>query len=173
MRWVEIPGWPRYEVSEHGHIRSKDMVVGAKGDKTAVRKGRVLAPARKSNGYLAVTLTNGVARPQIGVHRIVARAFIGECPVGLHVLHADGDKSNNHYSNLRYGTPAENVADTRSHGRQRFGENHPMAKLDADAVAHIRMSNRECAALAKMYGVSKAHVSAVRRGRVWKHVETK
>ena len=172
MRWLDIPGWEtRYEISENGDVRSKDMVVGAKGGKTAVRKGRVLAPVRKNNGYLAVTLTDGVNRPQISVHRLVARAFLGECPIGLHVLHGDGNKANNHYTNLRYGTPAENIEDTRLHGRRRYGAQVANAKLDDDAVRHIRSSNRNGAALAAMYGVTAAHISAVRRGRAWQHVQ--
>lgn len=171
MRWLDIPGWEtRYEINEYGDVRSKDMVVGAKGGKTAVRKGRVLAPVRKNNGYLAVTLTDGVNRPQIGVHRLVARAFLGECPIGLHVLHGDGNKTNNHYLNLRYGTPAENVEDTRLHGRRKYGAQVANAKLDDDAVRHIRSSNRNGVALAAMYGVTAAHISAVRRGRAWQHV---
>jgi hypothetical protein len=171
MKWVDIPGWEtRYKISEFGDIRSKDMTVGAKSGKTAVRKGRALAPVRKNNGYFCVTLTDGVNRPQIAVHRLVARAFIGECPIGLHVLHSDGDKANNHYSNLRYGTPADNVADTKRHGRQRFGASHPRAKLDEDAVAHIRSSNRTSTELAKMYQVSKDHVAAIRKRMCWRHV---
>jgi hypothetical protein len=169
--WRDIPGWEtRYEVSEHGDVRSKDMVVGAKGGKTAVRKGRVLSPVKKNNGYLAVTLTDGVNRPQIGVHRLVARAFVGECPIGLHVLHGDGNKTNNHFTNLRYGTPAENVADTKRHGRQRRGSQSANAKLDEDAVRHIRESSRNGITLAKMYGVTNAHISSVRSRRTWKHL---
>jgi len=169
--WRDIPGWEtRYEVSEHGDVRSKDMVVGAKGGKTAVRKGRVLSPVKKNNGYLAVTLTDGVNRPQIGVHRLVARAFVGECPIGLHVLHGDGNKTNNHFTNLRYGTPAENVADTKRHGRQRRGSQSANAKLDEDAVRHIRESSRNGIILAKMYGVTNAHISSVRSRRTWKHL---
>ena len=118
MKWRNIPEWDRYEVSEFGDIRSKDMEVNAKGGKTALRKGRNLALVTKNNGYICVTLTNGTSRPQIGVHRLVARAFLGECPIGLYVLHWDGDKRNNHYSNLRYGTPAENVNDERRMGKE-------------------------------------------------------
>jgi hypothetical protein len=172
VNWIDIPGWEtRYQISEFGHVRSKDMVVGAKGGGTAIRKGRELAPVRKNNGYLCVTLTDGTNRPQISIHRLVARAFIGECPIGLHVLHCDGNKSNNHYSNLRYGTPADNIADTLRHGRRLMGSSHPMSKLDDDAIAHIRSSNRNGAALAIMYGVSRAHISVIRNRRAWKHVQ--
>ena len=117
MKWQTIPGWDRYEAREDGAVRSLDMAVGARGGKTAVRKGRLLSPARKTNGYWAVTLTNGRSRPQIGVHVIVARTFIGEQPIGLQVLHSDGNKDNNHYSNLRYGTQADNIRDAIERGR--------------------------------------------------------
>jgi len=145
------------------------MVVGAKGGATATRKGRLLTQVLKNSGYFAVTLTNGVDRPQITIHRLVARAFIGECPIGLHVLHNDGDKLHNHHSNLRYGTPAENVADTAKHGRQRAGAAHPMAKLDEDAVRHIRTSKRNNVFMATLYQVTAAHISAIRRNKAWQH----
>ena len=171
MIWVDIPGWgARYEVSEYGNIRSKDMVVGARGRSTAVRKGRVLTNIVKSNGYACVTLTNGTDRPQIGVHIIVARAFIGGHPLGLYVLHNDGNKLNNHHSNLRYGTQAENISDTKKHGRQLFGESHPMAKLTEKDVITIRSSDKAYAFLAKLYGVCNTHIAAVKARRIWKHI---
>lgn len=171
MRWVDIPGWElRYKISENGDVQSKDMQVNAKGGATAIRQGRILSPVRKNNGYLCVTLTDGINRPQIAIHRLVARAFIGECPIGLHVLHGDGNKSNNHFTNLRYGTPADNHEDTKRHGRRLFGEKSPVAKLDTEAVIHIRTSSRNGVELAKMYNVSAAHISAVRRRRIWKHI---
>ena len=171
MKWASIPSWEhRYEISEYGDVRSKDMVVNARNGATAIRKGRLLTKVRKANGYLCVTLTDGVNRPQVSIHRLVARTFIGECPLGLHVLHCDGDKTNNHFGNLRYGTPADNVDDTKRHGRQRYGRNHPRAKLDEDAVAVIRTSSRPAPEIAAWFGVSKAHVSAIRRRRVWQHV---
>lgn len=171
MIWVDIPGWEtRYSISEYGHIKSKDMVVNAKGGGTAIRKGRLLSLVKKTNDYLCVTLTNGIDRPQVSVHRLVARAFLGECPIGLHVLHNDGNKFNNHYSNLRYGTPAENHKDTLLHGHRLMGNTHPLAKLNEDAVRFIRNSEESPDVLAIKYNVSKEHITAVRRYRSWKHI---
>ena len=167
--WRDIPGWEtRYRISEYGDVMSKDMQVGAKGGKTAVRKGRMLTPVAKSNRYLCVTLTDGTNRPQIAIHRLAARAFIGECPIGLHVLHFDGNCLNNHFSNLRYGTPAENVADTKRHGRLRYGEDHANAKLTQADVDFIRSSYQSNKELAKRFDISQAHVSAVIRKRCWR-----
>lgn len=171
MKWAPVPNWgDRYEVNECGQVRSKDMLVGAKNNSQALRIGRELTQVRKNNGYLCVTLTKKGYRAQVAIHRIVARVFLGECPLGLHVLHNNGDKTNNHFSNLRYGTPAENVADTLVHGNRRMGATHPLAKLDDEAVQHIRTSSRNGSVLAEMYKVSKSHISAIRRNRVWKHI---
>lgn len=45
----------------------------------------------------------------IGVHRMVAKCFIGECPAGLCVNHKDGIKTHNLPENLEYVTRAENT----------------------------------------------------------------
>ena len=47
------------------------------------------------------------------VHVLVAQAFLGSRPEGMHVCHIDGDKTNNNLSNLKYGTPKENWQDFR------------------------------------------------------------
>lgn len=169
MMWRDIPGWDRYEVSDTGVVRSKDMVVGARGGAQATRKGRVLAPAQKTNGYLAVSLTKENARTQECVHRLVALAFLGPPPYdGAHVLHYDGSRTNNSVHNLRWGTPADNHADTERHGKRRKREMHPRAKINEDAVRVIRSTKLSASILAQMYGISREHVWSVRRGRTWK-----
>jgi len=170
MMWRKIPFWGRYEISEYGDVRSVTMAVGAKGGGIAVRKGRVLTPIKNKGGYLAVTLTNGEIRPQILVHRLVARTFKGECPIGLQVRHYDGNKTNNHFSNLRYGTAKENAADAVRHGTRGPGEKHPMAKLTRIEIKDIRNSCESGVMLSKKYGVCPAHISAIRHNRVWKGV---
>jgi hypothetical protein len=171
MIWRQIPEWDRYEVSDAGIVRSRDMLVGAKGASKAVRKGRVLAQAKTSRGYLVVTLTRGCARQQFSVHRLVALAFHGPPPHDkTHVLHSDGDPTNNSAFNLRWGSPADNHVDTERHGRRRRGETHPQAKLSEMAARDIKRSQTKAGVLAAQYGVTREHVWAVRRGRVWAHV---
>lgn len=48
---------------------------------------------------------------QFDVHRLVAAAYLGEQPDGIHVRHADGMKINNVPGNFSYGTPRDNVRD--------------------------------------------------------------
>jgi hypothetical protein len=171
MMWRPIPGWDRYEVSDHGQVRSADMGVRAKGDARAIRKGRVLTCVTTAAGYHAVTLTDGIRKQQMLVHRLVAAVFIGPPPhPEAHVLHGDGSRTNNCVQNLRWGTPADNHADTLRHGHRRAGETHPMAKLRADDVRFIRKSNVNAGFLAEKFGVSREHIWAVRRGKTWKDI---
>lgn len=45
----------------------------------------------------------------IHIHKIVARCFHGPRPEGLVINHLDGNKENNHPSNLEYCTQGENI----------------------------------------------------------------
>lgn len=171
MKWRGVPGWEdRYEISEYGHVRSKNMLVGAKAGKTALRKGRQLKWVVKYNGYHCVTLAKGKTRTQILVHRLVAAAFLRPVKNKPNVLHTDGNKINNHYTNLRYGTQADNNADTRRHGRVRVGAAHPLARLSEADIKDIRSSHWSLQGLAKRYRVSINHIYAIKRRRVWRHV---
>jgi len=171
MNWVPVPGWESfYEVSDAGFVRSIGRFVNARGGKKAFRKGRVLSFVEKENGYLCITLCHEKRRPQISIHRLVARAFLGECPLGLHVLHNDGNKKNNCVDNLRYGTAADNHADTERHGHRLKGDRHPMAKLSEDSVRAIRLSSLPTKQLAKAYSVNSAHILAIKSRRVWRHI---
>ena len=50
------------------------------------------------------------------VHSLVAESFIGPRPEGMEVCHNDGDPTNNHLDNLRYGTSSGNELDKVRHG---------------------------------------------------------
>jgi len=67
------------------------------------------AKASRSQNYLVVYLA-GVNRGRpIGIHRLVAHVFHGECPDGMCVDHIDCNTANNRADNLQYVTPAENT----------------------------------------------------------------
>ena len=70
-------------------------------------------------GYRYVALFYDDQKRRRPVHQLVAEAFIGPRPPGLHVCHNDGDPANNQPSNLRYDTPSENSYDTVRHGHHR------------------------------------------------------
>jgi hypothetical protein len=82
------------------------------------------------SGYLSVVLTNGDEQYQVKVHRLVAYLY---CPNyskdNLNVVdHIDGNKLNNHYTNLEWVTSSENQRRAIQLGLRNFnatsGESH-------------------------------------------------
>ena len=102
--WKPISDFPRYEVSNMGRVRSNCCKDGRK-----VRY--VLKAYLRSNGYLCVDLSisGRKSRKVMAVHRLVARAFIGERPEGYVIDHINGDRWDNRVQNLRYVTCSENL----------------------------------------------------------------
>jgi hypothetical protein len=114
-QWLTVPGWPAYEASDRGRVRSVDRELS--DGRTA--GGVVLKPARDKDGYRYVTLSDGTRRQRIHVGRAVLAAFAGEPPAGLEACHANGRRWDNRLANLRWGTRPENRADRERHRAQR------------------------------------------------------
>lgn len=108
--WRPIPGFPGYEVSDQGRVRSTRRYLGSTAP-------HLLVPQADRKGYLRVGPRRGGRKPTKGVHIFVLLAFVGPRPEGMQVRHIDGDPANNLLTNLAYGTPSENQLDQVRHGR--------------------------------------------------------
>ena len=95
-RWVQAKGFPQYDVSSDGEIRNH-------------KTGRILKTRLNGHGYFALTLRKEKEQIPVRVHRLVADSFYDGDHSGLDVNHIDGDKSNNHVSNLEFCTRKENI----------------------------------------------------------------
>ena len=103
--WKAIDGYPFYEVSNLGRVRSLDRIVQGRGFlKEVFQAGRILKLASCSNGYLAVLLGKGNRKL---VHRLVAAAFV-DGDQSLTVNHKDLVRSNNLATNLEWKTMSDN-----------------------------------------------------------------
>jgi hypothetical protein len=137
-------------------------------------RGRVLAQGLTSNGYPLVNLSRLGVGGTLMVHVLVAEAFIGPRPDGLHVCHNDGVPTNNRADNLRYDTPKGNHADRLKHGTSNRGENHGQARLTAEDVRAIRAEYAAGGvtqqAIADRYRVSRLTVGDAINRRTWAHL---
>lgn len=110
--WLPVVGYEGlYEVSSFGRVLSVERTINRAGHAYRVRE-RILKAGPNKFGYPQVTLSkDGNTQPGQLVHWLVMQAFTGPVPEGKEVLHWDDNPSNNHLSNLRYGTRQENVDD--------------------------------------------------------------
>lgn len=122
--WRSIAVAPWYQVNvEAGTVRNGVT-------------GRTLKPRTNKDGYLSVTLklANGSSRPET-IHRLVTLAVYGN-PANQRqcASHLDGNKLNNHHSNLRWKSPLANVRDKDAHGTTATGEKNGNSKLTEDTA---------------------------------------
>lgn len=146
-----------YRVSEDGVVTS--------------HRGRVLSHQVDSKGYHRVVLQAGRKhRLHTGVHRLVALTHLPNPDNKPEVNHKDGDKDNNHVSNLEWCTSAENV----EHSVRLGLAQHPTgfaarrARLTPKLIADIHRMLGEGVKqteVSKMTGISQATVSQVKHGK--------
>ena len=87
----------KYEVSNYGNVRS--LWFGK------VKPIKLL----DNHGYPEFKVRNGKDKSKHKRENVaVAEAFLGKRPEGLVINHKDGNKHNNHVSNLEYVTYSEN-----------------------------------------------------------------
>jgi hypothetical protein len=172
-RWRPVVGCESYyEVSDLGRVRSLDRVV-PRGDGVYNLRGKALSPSVQQNGYVKITLTVGGVKKTHMVHRLVARAFIGEIAGDLQINHIDGNKKNNNAENLELVTAKQNTAHAIAAGlHNTVGERNGQSKLNEEQVLEIvhlaRLGVRQCE-LARRYGVNRATIGGIVNGKSWKH----
>lgn len=106
---------------------------------TVFNDGKVYS--KKHKKYLKPVLRKGYERVRLykptgewktfSVHQLVAQYFIYNYSPGLMVNHKDGNKRNNHHSNLEWVTNAENIKHAFDNGLKR---NTPFQRLCAKNI---------------------------------------
>lgn len=100
--WLPVSGFDDYHVSNLGRVKRVK-------NGWAIAAERLMKLNPTENGYLHVTLKQDGESATLKVHRVVARAFIGEIPEGQFVNHVNGVKTDNCAANLEYVTASENM----------------------------------------------------------------
>lgn len=144
--WAQVVGFPRYEVSTLGRVRSVDFTYTDVTGRSGTRRGKELRPFPTKDGRPRVSLGRGNERY---VYRLVLEAFVGPCPPGSECCHNDGDQTNSRLSNLRWDTHGGNMQDAVRHGthfatkRTRCPRGHLLAV--PNVVRHALLEGtREC-----------------------------
>ena len=151
-----IPGFPDYQVSNLGNVRSLKR-----------KKPRLLKPWTTAQGYKQVRLyLNTDTSVYLKVHYLVLKTFLGERPEGHCVRHLDGDRTNNELSNLAYGTSEANWNDRIDHDTYGY-------KLNIRKVRIIRGLHKcgfTTTRLSEIFRVTTSHISRIVHHRQWTNV---
>ncbi len=139
--------------SEYGHVFSEGRNI--------LRKLN-----QNKSGYYQVLYK----RKAIYVHKLVCMLFNGT-KSGC-VLHRDGNKLNNYYLNLYWGTAKQNALDRKNHGTHYTlkGEMHPLAKLKYEQALKIKTDLRPQRTIAKEYGIAQSLVYRIKKGLSWPEI---
>lgn len=110
MEWREVVGYEGiYEVSNTGEVRTKEGKT-THSERHGVRhwKQRTLKQRISKDDTCRVTLYKGKKDRTWLVHRLVAKAFIPREEEKNYINHLDGNRLNNHVSNLEWCDHKEN-----------------------------------------------------------------
>lgn len=144
-----IPNLPGYEVGDNGRI---------------YKNGKMIWPFETSVGRMAFAATTDRGNvTTVSVSRVVGKAFCPEFKESLRAQHIDGNLSNCRPGNLRWVPASAVTKPTPGAGRR-------TAKVTEEIVRAIRASDEGASALARQYGIDPGHVSHIRSGRAWKHI---
>lgn len=169
VEWRVCQGFPDYEISEYGDVRR--LTDSGRGQVA----GHVMRQFRDRDGYMRISLRGTGGRKQFFVHRLVALSFVGCPPSENHqVAHNDGSKDNNHFTNLRWATPAENQGDRLAHGTDCRGEKHGKSVIADKDVEAIRVQfafGAKLHDLAWYYNASDSVIAQCATGLTRKHIK--
>lgn len=163
-----------YQISNFGNVKSLSRKIKSSRGFRVMRE-RILKPATDRKGYLAVSLTKNGKSKTIKVHSIVTLCFLGERKNNHQVNHKDGNKQNNHLSNLEYCTRAENIQHAFDNGliTRKKGEEHFRSKLKNEDILKIRKMSKSGFSqrqISKLFSVNHNTIGSVLRGETWVHV---
>jgi hypothetical protein len=105
--WKPIPGFPGYEVSDQGDVRSYRK--RGRGGSFYIDP-HLLKPSPDGKYRQVCLRKNGQSHVK-HISTLVLLAFVGPKPSGLEACHNDGDHANDKLTNLRYDSHDGNMKD--------------------------------------------------------------
>ena len=136
--WSVIPFATNYSVSTYGRVGNN-------------RTLKILVQTINQHGYHCLTLTTNSGQPRnFRVHRLVGLVFIPNPENKPYINHKDGNKSNNHVSNLEWVTAQENNLHARNMGLMGYGgftnDNIPVVLHNLNTIQTIYFKSTSSAA---------------------------
>lgn len=174
-RWENITGYEgHYMISDHGRVKSLCRKINHRGRQITMPE-RIKDLQVGTTGYYILRLYLNGNGKNFKVHKLVANAFITNQHNHPFINHKDGNKLNNHYSNLEWCTPLQNNIHALKKGLKvmRSGTDINTVVLTPDQVRQIRLykgvlTERK---IAIIYNCSKTAIHGILSGKTWKNIK--
>ena len=171
-------------MAESKTILNNTYEVYSDGKIFSLIKKKYIKPIIVKDGVHKVILTdisNNSNKNTYSIHRLVALTFIENKENKPEVNHKDGNKLNNHVSNLEWNTTQENLEHKRINNLGKTlkaklsatGINNSQAKLDEEDVIFIRTNCEtkiDIKKFSKELDVSIATIYDIKNRRSWTHI---
>ncbi|MDQ1144028.1 hypothetical protein QE429_000855 [Bacillus sp. SORGH_AS 510] len=168
--WRKIPNYEDYQVSNFGNVLSFKNKKYENGWPLNVQENRA--------GYIKIIVWKSGKQKTIKLHRIVCELFKGMAPEGKeYVNHIDGNKRNNHYSNLEWISSSENTLHAYGNGLKNHSRNKRaivQMSLEGEYLNNYpSVSEGANAVGGNTYGISMACKNKFKsyKGYVWNYVD--
>lgn len=163
------------------HPQFPFLIIHEDGRVFSEKSNKFLTPIINHNGYHVLSIKpdgrngNTVC---LRYHRLVAECFIDNPENKLYVNHKDGNKQNNHVSNLEWCSASENMKHAFNTGlcKARKGEESTSAKLTEENVKYIRDNYKTrnnvfgARALGRKFGVHHTTIMSVVNNESWHNI---
>lgn len=153
--WKTAKNHPNYEISSHGRLKKKAT-------------GKILVLTDDSRGYPSATFIDDDGPHTKTIHRVVAETFLPNPEGKRTVNHKDGNKRNNHISNLEWNTMSENISHAYRNGLKARPDNagSPKRRVRIVETGEVFDSVGSCA---RAIGGDQAHIFNCLSGRYHTH----
>ena len=138
-----------------------------------------LKPRKDKDGYLKINLSGGSRKSKkyFRIASLVALTFIGKPPKTLSdptINHIDGNKTNNHYSNLEWCERGKNSSIRKNKG---IGINNHETILNESQVEEnckiLVNTNLTLQEIANRFSVNKSTINNIKQKKTWKNITEK
>lgn len=155
---MQIKNYPNYYITKDGKIWSK-------------YKKEFKSTFISNKGYKRICLYKKSVGNNFSIHRLIALHYIDNPKKFPIIHHKDGNKLNNHISNLEWCTYSTNEKHSFKLGLKSFiGSKNNFTKLTEKDIIKIRKLDMKQKDIAKMYNVSNGCICAIINRYNWKHV---
>lgn len=173
-KWLPCPGFENsYEVSNYGKVRSIDRYISGR---SGLVKGQLIHSDLNQKGYPQLRLYKNNTKYVRNQHRLLTLAFIPNPNNLPQVNHIDGDKLNNHISNLEWISNSDNMSHAYKLGlRSSIGENNSNCKITDNQVTHIKLiynTGKSSKYISEELDIKLHIVRQIISGKSWKSNKT-